>query len=97
MAVKKTGMPLLKQVANYVIKKVGGFEKQIRQNLGEGAWYLVVLLVSLAEVLLLIMDTNSNAEGDFLSPLATASTTQINGVKSAVAAYKAANGIEEPW
>jgi hypothetical protein len=97
MATKKTGMPLLKLVAQLVIRKIGGFEKTIRQNLGEGAWHLVEFLVSLASILVNVMEDNSNAEGDFLSPLNTASVAQINAVRGAVAAYKAANDITEAW
>jgi len=94
---KRTYMPLLKGIAQLVISKVGQYEKQIRANLGEGVWFLTQLLVGIASVLVSTMDGNSDAEGDYLSPLTIASAAQINAVKSAVAAYKAANDVGEAW
>jgi len=70
---------------------------KIKENAGVGLYAVIELAIDLALIVLSLISGNSNNEGDFLSPLETLTSGQINLVKSGVSKFKAALGITEAW
>lgn len=88
----RTLMPLLRSVTAYLIRKINEHHAIIRQNGGEGLWVLIQVLLGIAGLIVAVFDGNSNAEGDFLSPVGTLNASQINAVQAIFAQFNAAVG-----
>lgn len=94
---KRTKLPLLRSIADLIIRKVAKYEPTIRKNAGDGVWFLVELLLAVAGALVVVLEENSDPNGNFQDALSSPSPAQINAVKAAVAAYKSAVGANEAW
>lgn len=92
MAVR-TYIPGIMLVANYLKKYLAKHSAKLQQNMGEGLYSVLVLIVDLVVIMAEIISGNSDAEGDFQSPLATLSSAQINTVKGAYVKWLETNGI----
>lgn len=76
----------LKTIQHYVSK----YQVQIETNGGTGLFAVLELILSLVEVALSIMEAASDPQGNFDAPVDVLSSTQINQVNAAVAAFNAA-------
>lgn len=83
----------LKLAFETVQKYVQKYAVQIKRNGGEGLYAAVDFVLALCIIVISIIDGNENAEGDWLSPLTTLSSGQINQVAAAYAKFQADVGI----
>jgi len=92
---KKIGIYILTQIAKEVIKVAMRNEQRIKAYGGLPLWTLVQFLVAIAGILVAVIESGSNVEGDWLAPLTSLDSGTINSVQGAYAQFLASNGIEE--
>lgn len=93
MAVR-TYIPGIVVVANYLKRYLAKHAPTLREKMGDGLYSLLVLVVDLVIIMAEIIATNSDANGDFQSPLSTLTSTQINKIAGAYSRYQTSNGLE---
>jgi hypothetical protein len=95
--VTRTFLPGLVLAFTVLKRFVTRYAVKIKENAGEGLYAIIELVIDLALLVLGLMSGNSNDEGDFLSPMDTLSSAQINLVRAAVVKYKTTAGVTEAW
>ncbi len=78
----------VKTVTSYVKR----WETQIRTNAGDGVWAVIDLLIGIANILLAIIKTNENVEGDWNGAVGVLSSAQINQINAVIAKWNAETG-----
>lgn len=68
-------------------KYIGKYEKQLRTNMGDGPYAVLVFILDLVAVALDILEAGSDAEGDWEGPEPTLSPANINQINAAIAAF----------
>lgn len=91
---KKIGIYALKTAANEIIRYCRRNEQRIRTYGGEALWSVVDLLISIAAILVSIIDGNENASDVWQEPLTVLSSQRINEIHAAFAAFNVSNDVE---
>lgn len=92
MAVR-TYIPGIVVVANYLKRYLAKYSTTLQEKMGAGLYSVLVLVVDLVVILAGLIGSNSDANGDFLSPMGTLTSVQINTVAGAVSKFYNTNGV----
>jgi hypothetical protein len=74
-------------------KYINRYEKQLRENMGDGPFAALLFVLDLVGVCLDIIEAGSDAEGDWEGPEPTLSSANITQINAAIAAYQTRAGL----
>jgi hypothetical protein len=94
---KRTLIPGTRLLANLLKKYLADHSAKLIENLGEGLYSVLVLIVDLCVLYVNMVDGNSDVNGNFdiEAPLMTLTSSQINSVQGAYVKWLSTNGIAE--
>lgn len=69
-------------------KYISKYEKQLRTNMGDGPYAVLMFILDLVGVAIDILEAGSDAEGDWEGPESTLSSENINQVSAAWVAFE---------